>query len=407
MAVLNAKILPARRKSSGKLAIYIALTFKKEVRYISTEFEIDDEYQFQDGKVCYRRDANIMNKRIQYVLDEYRDKLAKLNIRKYFNCSQLKEALLTKDNNIENVTISELFNRRIESLKKENRMTYAKMHEYTLDIILSIINDTPINYLTRNDIKVLESGMIKRGLSPANIQMRMAHFKAALNNAIDEGILRIDMCDHPFRGYTMPASRARVMDVECEDFRKILHCNTSSARIQLAKDLWMLSFYLGGINLADLVRVNLSGNTLSYVRKKTKTKKVGEKETVISIPKEAKQIIDKYIGPEGILKLPYKGSYMNLCCYINKCLKLLAAETNISQKHFSFYSARKTFAQYAFEIGIRTEVIEYCIGQSMKANRPIYNYVRVMQRKADEAIRQVIDYAMNSDLADSRIVNAG
>ena len=54
MAVLNAKILPARRKSSGKLAIYIALIFKKEVRYISTEFEIDDEYQFQDGKVCLK-----------------------------------------------------------------------------------------------------------------------------------------------------------------------------------------------------------------------------------------------------------------------------------------------------------------------------------------------------------------
>ena len=63
MATLNLKILPNRRKLSGKLGIYVSLTFKKEVRYISTEFEVDDEYQFENGKVCYRKDAAIMNKR--------------------------------------------------------------------------------------------------------------------------------------------------------------------------------------------------------------------------------------------------------------------------------------------------------------------------------------------------------
>lgn len=51
MATLNLKILPNRRKLSGKLGIYVSLTFKKEVRYISTEFEVDDEYQFENGKV--------------------------------------------------------------------------------------------------------------------------------------------------------------------------------------------------------------------------------------------------------------------------------------------------------------------------------------------------------------------
>ena len=34
MATLGVKILPNRRKASGKLGIYISLTFKKEVRYI-------------------------------------------------------------------------------------------------------------------------------------------------------------------------------------------------------------------------------------------------------------------------------------------------------------------------------------------------------------------------------------
>lgn len=67
------------------------------------------------------------------------------------------------------------------------------------------------------------------------------------------------------------------------------------------------------------------------------------------------------------------------------------------KSNISFYSARKTFAQFAFDLGIRTEIVEYCLGQSMKENRPIYNYVRVMKRQADAAIQMVIDYTENPD----------
>ena len=45
----------------------------------------------------------------------------------------------------------------------------------------------------------------------------------------------------------------------------------------------------------------------------------------------------------------------------------------------SYYSARKTFAQHGYDIGIEIEKIEYCIGHSMKNNRPIFNYIRIMQ----------------------------
>ena len=95
-----------------------------------------------------------------------------------------------------------------------------------------------------------------------------------------------------------------------------------------------------------------------------------------------------------IFKCKTETEYQNLRRYINKCLSLLADKVGIKTT-FSFYSARKTFAQFAFMLGVKTEVIEYCIGQTMKTNRPIYNYVRVMQRQADACIRKVIDYTEN------------
>ena len=57
----------------------------------------------------------------------------------------------------------------------------------------------------------------------------------------------------------------------------------------------------------------------------------------------------------------------------------------------TFYSARKSFVQHGFELGIPLEILEYCIGQSMKTNRPIFNYVKIMRQHADLAIRQILD----------------
>lgn len=41
-----------------------------------------------------------------------------------------------------------------------------------------------------------------------------------------------------------------------------------SKRLTLAKDMFLLSFYLGGINFADLMQVDLSGTGISYKRQK-------------------------------------------------------------------------------------------------------------------------------------------
>jgi phosphate uptake regulator len=42
-------------------------------------------------------------------------------------------------------------------------------------------------------------------------------------------------------------------------------------------------------------------------------------------------------------------------------------------------------------------VLEYCIGQSMKNDRPIFNYLKVMRKHADEAIRTILDALKTDD----------
>ena len=395
MATLGVKILPNRRKASGKLGIYISLTFKKEVRYISTTFEIDDEAEFENGRICYRKDAATLNKRIAFVLNEYKERLDKVNPQKFENCSQLKE-FITKVEFAETLTIQDLFNRRILRFEKEGRKSYARMNRDTVKAVISILGNPPIDYLTRLDIKKLSREFQARGYAKGNIQIRMTHFKAAINEAIDDNLVKYE--EHPFKGYTMPQSDLRQMDITVEEFQRIRDLKASEYKLNLARNMFLLSFYLGGINLADLVKVDLKSPILKYERQKTAEHKRGERTTTLTIPDEARELI-KWCDKFSVFKCKTETEYQNLRRYINKCLALLAKKVGITTT-FSFYSARKTFAQFAFMLGTKTEVIEYCIGQTMKTNRPIYNYVRVMQRQADACIRKVIDYTKNPDAFD-------
>lgn len=393
MATLNFKILPTRRKSNGKLGIYISLTHKKEVRYISTEFEIDDESQFEDGRVCYRKDASIMNKRMAYVLSEYKEKLSGMDLRAYDSCAKLKDALLRPEEEEVMMTVEELMDRRIKRLKEEGRLSYARMNNDTKKVLLNILGNPFINYLTRADMKILLDGMQKKGYSSGSMQMRLIHLKAAINEAIEEKLVRYE--DHPFNGFKIPKPGVRLMDVTVDVFQSIRDLKTRNKRIAFARDMFLLSFYLGGINLVDLLEVDLGGDELSYERKKTRGKKTGEKQTSFRIPDVARPLIRVH-APKGKLVWPGKRDYQLVISYMNNCFAKLKKELGINSK-FSFYSGRKTFAQYAFMIGIKTEVVEYCLGQSVKSNRPIYNYVRVMQYQADAAIQKVIDYTVKPE----------
>lgn len=387
MATLHFAVLKSRRTVKNTYIIYLAVTHKRDVRYIATEYEIDDLFQFEAGKVVCRKDAKIMNQRLAYVLSEYQQKFDNIPDKEIYTCSQLKEILENKQKLARQATIGECMRARIDSLRKEGRNSYADMNEYTLTKILAIIGDISLQNISPTTIDKFNRGMSR--LANATKQMRLTHLKACINEAIRADLVKYEI--HPFAYTKMPKSPAKLLDLTIEEFIRIRELNTRHKKLGLARDLFLLSFYLGGINLADLVEADFTGEQMKYVRRKTANKKQGEKTIVFSIPVEARPIIKKYIKRNGKLDFGYKLTYKNFQRYLNQCLKKLKDHLNI-QSNVSYYSARKTFSQFAFDLGIRTEIIEYCLGQSMKENLPIYNYVRIMQRQAAAAIRKVIDY---------------
>lgn len=286
--------------------------------------------------------------------------------------------------------------KKIEELKKDGRENYAKMHEETLRIFLLSEGEAPFVIMNHITVEHFDTYMKRKGYSDGNRNIRLSHIKARVNEAIKYGLIKCEK--HPFAYTKLPTSVPKDLDISITDFIKIRNADTNeSKRLTLAKDIFLLSFYTGGINLADIVKIDFSGNEISYTRQKSKEHKRKDKVTRIGITQEAREIINKYINSKGVLDFGYNFSYINLCRYINSCLKRLAKELDI-KSNISFYSARKTFAQFAAEIAIPYPIIEYCLGHSVKTGITINSYVKVKPQQADAAIRRVIEYTEHPEM---------
>lgn len=395
MAKLRFVVLKSRQTIKKTYLIYLAITHKRVVRYITTEYEVDDLYQFENGKIVCRKDAKVFNQRLDYVLSAYKDKLDQIPNQDSYSCAQIKELLERKEERIcnpGNITLIECFQARIKELRSEGRESYADMNEETLKRIKNFLGEVTLVSINPYTIELFTKSM--NGFSNATKQMSLSHIKACINLEIRKGHVNYQI--HPFAYTKMPKAPAKLLDLTIEEFTRISNYQTRHKKLTLARDLFLLSFYLGGMNLIDIVKINFKENEIHYIRNKTANKREGDKTVTFTIPEEAKIIIQKYISKNGKLNFGYQFSYHNFQSYVNRSLKDLGKKLDI-KSNICFYSARKTFSQFAFDLGIRTEIVEYCLGQSMKENRPIYNYVRVMRRQADAAINMVIDYTKNPE----------
>lgn len=388
MTTLKTAVVPAKQLKSGKHKIRIAVGHKKQTRYLVTRFVIDDLSQFRDGQVVNDLEAPAINSKLRNLLNEYQDALDKINTDAY-TCGQIIEYLSRFKRT--SSTFNSVAKEMISEMKEEGRKGTAGLYELTLRYFNECTyGKMMLDMIVPKTIKDFDLFLNKeKGLNATTRGIHMAHVKAIINSAIRDKIVSYET--HPFEYYVKPAPEVRELDISVEEFKKIRDSDFPEKSLRVARDVFLLSYYLGGINLIDLMNINFkNATTIEYIREKSKNTKRGEKKISLSIPPEAQPIIKTWIGRNGKLNFGYKFSYGNFRNYVTKELQRLADRLELN-KHVVYYSARKSLVQHGFELGIPLEVLEYCIGQSVKKNRPIFNYVKIMRKHADEAIRKILD----------------
>lgn len=398
MATLKLTIFKAKVLKNGKHKIRIALCHKGETCYILTRYLIDSENQFKNGLIQKRPDASMMNMHLRSLLNAYQEKLNEVQNQSMYTCRQLKDIISRNVRTSESSTFKSVSTEYIKELIMDGRDKYASIIRLSEKYFCEFL---------RGDIALMDitpeliagfSKFLKRNkcLSVATEGTVMRHIKVIINQGVKRRMVNYSV--HPFIDYIIPASPVREIDISLEAFNRIRLATPKEKKYHVAHDLFCLSFYLGGINLIDLLQIDFRDTeVLEYVRTKTKNTAIGTRTISFTIPEEAKGIIKEWMNKNtGRLDFGYKFSYPNFSRYLTRSLASLAKKLGITEK-VVYYSARKSFAQYASEIGIPDGIIDYCLGHSDKSKGVIRYYTKVRQKQADMAISRVIDYVNNPE----------
>lgn len=398
MATLKLTIFKAKVLKDGRHKIRVAVCHKHETSYIITRFIIDSEAQFKNGQVVKRPDAAVLNKKLRNLLNEYQEKLDAIKHPNLYDCKQLREILVNGMREEESATFQAVSLEYVKELEEAGSIGYSKMIERNNRYFSEFVKG---NILLADITPELIEGYsrflrIKKGIGDTTNSMLMRQTKTIINKGIKRRIVKYEV--HPFINFKIPSSPVREIDISLESFNKIRMVQPTEKKFRVAHDLFCLSFYLGGINLVDLLSIDFRNiEVLEYVRKKTRTTTQGKNTISFTIPEAAKEIIKKWMNRNtGKLDFGYKFSYPNFSRYLTRSLASLAKRLGITEK-VVYYSARKSFAQYASEIGIPDGIIDYCLGHSDKSKGIIRYYTKVRQKQADMAITRVIDYVNNPE----------
>ena len=173
------------------------------------------------------------------------------------------------------------------------------------------------------------------------------------------------------------------------------------------RDMFMLMFYLIGINSVDLFtarKEQLINGRLEYVRTKT------HRPYSIKVEPEAMEIINKYRGVKYLVDAcDYYKRPQDFLHHMNDALKkigitYITREKRIGEGLFQQLSsnwARHTWASIASNNGIPKDIIGKAMGHSWAEETVTDYYIRTDPQKIDEANRKVLDLLLKKSSDES------
>ena len=240
-----------------------------------------------------------------------------------------------------------------------------------------------------------EKGKPIEGVRPVKtntVAISMRNIRTVMNAAIDEELTT----NYPFRKFKIKHEETAKRSLTVEELC-ILRDHACEPHQEKYRDLFLLIFYLIGINTIDLFnQTDIHNGRIEYRRSKT------GRLFSVKVEPEALAIINKYRGTKYLLDVldTYK-NYKDFVHRMNNNLQQIGTVTRkgLGGKKFreplfpklSTYWARHTWATLAAELDIPDATISLALGHS-SGNRVTNIYINRNQKKVDEAYRKVINY---------------
>ncbi|WP_245542045.1 tyrosine-type recombinase/integrase [Proteiniphilum acetatigenes] len=275
----------------------------------------------------------------------------------------------------------------------------ASWYQCSIDSFKKFWKSDKINAcdITANRMREYKETLEKNGMQPGGINNYMRGIRSLFNkckdhyNKEDYDIILIP--NKPFKNVDIPEYRRRKKNIPIETVKRIRDGKFDTERENIARDMFMMMFYLMGINVNDLF--NLSGpryGRIEYERSKTNTDgNTSMFPLSIKVEPELKELIDKYSSGYFLsdIKTRYTCSY-NFMKAINQGLEKISTEFNIPKITTNW--ARHSWASIARnKAKVPKADVDFCLGHVNNDYKMADIYIDIDYEICDDANRKVLN----------------
>ena len=419
MLTIKAEIKRSELKVDGTYNVKIRFTLDRKVKRLSTNLFVTQQDLTKSLK--FKEDTSIKREIDRLVL-YYREQCLKLQLdQNHYSLDEIIEFLNGEQEKQQTIDFIKFSREWIASATIKGAPNYTT----AINALVRFVGkeELDINLITLDFLEQFKAFLIgerdartkklmqqgKRVTSNRTLSLYLVSIKKLFNeakrkfNKKDKNLILIP--NSPFEDFKIPkqeATRKRAISVDIIKklwklpYKDMKKGYKSTCRYNLAKDCFILSFCLMGINSADLYNATeMEGYTIVYNRTKTKDRRLDKAQMKVDIPRLILPLVEKYKDKTGKRLFNFYQYYADENDFnkaINYGLKEICTILEIDD--LEYYAARHSWATIALnKAGIDKYIVHAALNHIDDAMKVTDIYIErdfVNENKANTKVAKYV-----------------
>lgn len=377
-------IIPSQRKADGSYNVKIRVTFKRKSRRLSTHLDatpkdLTKSLEFKEGPV---------RRRAYEIVEEMKAACSEID---YLDLQSMDVDGIIKVIEAKSESKAEFRLDFIEYMREKASSKGASERLYITAANALVrfmnghtlyVNDITVRFLRsfeefiRKEPKVVScfrTGKTRPGKEVKGDCRAVSQYLGCIRhmyglarlefNEPDLDIYRIP--NNPFEYYKVPKQQPAKRRNKSKDFIQMIIDESAKARgaEKFALEVFLLSFALEGMNLADLYHcAPARGKWLVYNRRKTAGRRADMAEHHVYVPEEILPIVERYRDNDGVHMFTFHRRYKDFNTFTvnaNNAIRRWRRDRDVED--FTMYAARHSWASIARKAGVEKATIDECL----------------------------------------------
>lgn len=376
----------SKRLKDGTFPLMLRITKAGKRKYVALGVSVEERHwDFEKNKPKRNcPDKELIEKLIVAKEAEYKETALELMAnRREFTASSLAGKVERKVNA---KTVKEMYEKIMNDLSAGGSLGNYTIYRYSYNSLMKFTHnslDIPFMDIDEEWLKRYEK-WLRRTCKDTTISIHFRTLRSVFNKALEADLIREE--SYPFKKFRLSRFdvTTRKRAIGKEDILRIMSIDLAGAEfyLQLAKDIFLFSYFGAGINFSDISLLRYSDivdERVHYIRKKT------GKPISFPLLEDARAIIEKYskerhssadyifpILDRKVHKteMQKRNRIHKVIGHVNKQLKVLGEMAGI--EHLTTYVARHSYATVLKRAGVSVELISETLGHSDLSTTQIY-----------------------------------